>query len=95
MYNTRWSDANGSQGQVFFDIVEKVPFRLTQNMVDGLGITGVEGVFRRSCEITLRILRENRNSLLSVLESFVHDPLLDLQLNRGKNVQVSKRWIPR
>lgn len=25
---------------------ERVPFRLTQNLVDGLGITGVEGTFR-------------------------------------------------
>jgi len=24
---------------------ERVPFRLTQNIVDGLGITGVEGVW--------------------------------------------------
>jgi phosphatidylinositol kinase/protein kinase (PI-3 family) len=23
---------------------ERVPFRLTQNLVDGLGVTGVEGV---------------------------------------------------
>lgn len=27
-----------------FEVPEKVPFRLTQNMVDALGITGVEGV---------------------------------------------------
>jgi phosphatidylinositol kinase/protein kinase (PI-3 family) len=26
---------------------ETVPFRLTQDIVDGMGITGVEGVFRR------------------------------------------------
>merc|ERR1711939_1059205 len=69
-------------GFVYFDIVEKVPFRLTQNIIDGFGITGTEGVFRKACEITLRILRENKSSLISVLESFVHDPLLDLQLSR-------------
>lgn len=34
-----------------FDTPEKVPFRLTQNMVDALGVTGVEGVFRRTCEV--------------------------------------------
>jgi serine/threonine-protein kinase ATR len=70
------------QGFVYFDIMEKVPFRLTQNIVDGFGITGLEGVFRRCCETTLRILRENKNSLLSVLESFIHDPLLELHLVR-------------
>ena len=26
-----------------FEVPEKVPFRLTQNIVDGLGVTGVEG----------------------------------------------------
>lgn len=26
---------------------ETVPFRLTRDIVDGMGITGVEGVFRR------------------------------------------------
>lgn len=70
------------QGLVWFDIVEKVPFRLTQNMIDGFGITGVEGVFRKCSEISVRVLRESKNSLISVLESFVHDPLLDLQLSR-------------
>lgn len=28
---------------------ELVPFRLTQNMVDSMGVTGIEGGFRRSC----------------------------------------------
>ena len=28
---------------------ETVPFRLTRDLVDGMGVTGVEGVFRRFC----------------------------------------------
>lgn len=32
-----------------------VPFRLTQNMIDGFGVSGHEGVFRRCCEITLEV----------------------------------------
>ncbi|RZC85307.1 hypothetical protein C5167_041489, partial [Papaver somniferum] len=32
---------------------ELVPFRLTQNMIDGLGITGYEGSFLKVCEVTL------------------------------------------
>lgn len=69
------------QGFTWFEIAEKVPFRLTQNVVDGFGVTGVEGVFRKCCEITMRILRENRTPLVSVLESFVHDPLVELGLS--------------
>ncbi|CAM6089350.1 unnamed protein product [Calypogeia fissa] len=56
---------------------ELVPFRLTQNMIDGLGITGYEGMFLRVCEITLSVLRSHRETLMSVLETFIHDPLVE------------------
>ncbi|KAH8834205.1 hypothetical protein DL96DRAFT_1579811 [Flagelloscypha sp. PMI_526] len=56
---------------------ERVPFRLTQNIVDGLGVTGVEGVFRVACELTIQLLRTNKDPLLSVLDAFVHDPILE------------------
>lgn len=46
-------------------------------MIDGLGITGYEGVFLRVCEITLSILRAHRETLVSVLETFIHDPLVE------------------
>ena len=54
-----------------------VPFRLTQNVIDGFGISGYEGVFRISCESTLKVLRSNRETLLNILETFVHDPLVE------------------
>ena len=56
---------------------EMVPFRLTQNIVDGLGAGGYEGVFMRASEITLSVLRGHREALMSVLETFVHDPLVE------------------
>ena len=56
---------------------EMVPFRLTQNIVDGLGVGGYEGTFMRVCEITLGVLRSHREALMSVLETFVHDPLVE------------------
>ncbi|KAJ2828263.1 hypothetical protein IWW50_001482 [Coemansia erecta] len=56
---------------------ERVPFRLTHNMVDAMGLAGYEGAFRRSCELTLALLREHRDALMSVLESFLHDPLVE------------------
>ncbi len=54
---------------------EIVPFRLTRDIIDAMGVTGVEGVFRRCCEETMRVLRQNEEMLLTVLEVFVHDPL--------------------
>jgi serine/threonine-protein kinase ATR len=62
---------------------EVVPFRLTQNMIDGLGVGGYEGAFERVCEITLDVLRNHREALMSVLETFVHDPLVEW--TRGKS----------
>ena len=59
------------------ELPELVPFRCTQNMVDGLGVSGVEGVFLSVCEIVLDILRSNRETLMTVLETFVHDPLVE------------------
>ncbi|KAJ2161731.1 hypothetical protein GGF46_001235 [Coemansia sp. RSA 552] len=56
---------------------ERVPFRLTHNMVDAMGVTGYEGAFRRTCELTLGLLREHRDALMSVLEAFLHDPLVE------------------
>lgn len=53
---------------------ELVPFRLTPNMVDAMGVVGYEGPFRRVMEVTLTVLREHRLTLLSVLEPFLADP---------------------
>ncbi|GAA5846422.1 hypothetical protein JCM9279_001368 [Rhodotorula babjevae] len=56
-------------------IPELVPFRLTQNVVDGFGMSGVDGVFRRCCEETLRVLRERSSVIMTILGVFKHDPL--------------------
>ncbi|KAK9366350.1 hypothetical protein V1509DRAFT_630088 [Lipomyces kononenkoae] len=58
-------------------VPEKVPFRLTHNIVNALGPYGYDGPFRRCCEISLRILRDNEEFLLPVLETFLHDPLFE------------------
>ncbi|KAG8865167.1 serine/threonine-protein kinase M1 [Tulasnella sp. 330] len=65
-----------------FTVPERVPFRLTQNLVDAMGVTGIEGVFRVASEVTMQILRENKDSLMSVLEAFVHDPLVEWEDER-------------
>ncbi|UMM36655.1 hypothetical protein L5515_008720 [Caenorhabditis briggsae] len=38
---------------------ELVPFRLTQNMINGMGEVALDGEFRAVCEQTLRVFREN------------------------------------
>ncbi|XP_050301026.1 serine/threonine-protein kinase SMG1 [Anthonomus grandis grandis] len=58
-------------------VPEKVPFRLTPNIRDALGVTGVEGIFRVACENVLKTMRKGRETLLTLLEAFVYDPLID------------------
>lgn len=58
-------------------VPEKVPFRMTQNIQHALGLTGCEGLFKLSSQQVLSILRQKRETLLTLLEAFVYDPLLD------------------
>ncbi|THH32523.1 hypothetical protein EUX98_g1663 [Antrodiella citrinella] len=62
------------QGKML-QIPERVPFRLTRDMVDGLGTSGTQGVFQRCAEETLRVLRAGSGVILTVLEVFKYDPL--------------------
>ncbi|KZT29389.1 hypothetical protein NEOLEDRAFT_1056118 [Neolentinus lepideus HHB14362 ss-1] len=74
------------------DVPERVPFRLTQNIVDGFGVTGVEGVFRIACEITMQLLRDNKDTLMSVLDAFIHDPLQDFE-NEKRKLPLLMLWL--
>ncbi|ODV81910.1 uncharacterized protein CANTADRAFT_45339 [Suhomyces tanzawaensis NRRL Y-17324] len=70
-------------------IPETVPFRLTRDLVDGLGVTGVEGVFKRSCELTFKVLRANKDHIISILDVLRWDPLYSWALSpiRKKKLQ--------
>ncbi|KAG6864086.1 hypothetical protein C0993_009445, partial [Termitomyces sp. T159_Od127] len=56
-------------------VPELVPFRLTRDMVDGMGMSGTAGVFQRCAEEILRVLRDGSEVIMTVLEVFKHDPL--------------------
>ncbi|KAG0239164.1 Serine/threonine-protein kinase smg1 [Actinomortierella wolfii] len=62
-------------------IPEVVPFRLTRNIMSGLGVLGVEGQFRIGCEQALKVMRKNKEILVTLLEAFVYDPLVDWQID--------------
>ncbi|KIY70380.1 hypothetical protein CYLTODRAFT_347818 [Cylindrobasidium torrendii FP15055 ss-10] len=68
-------------------IAERVPFRLTRNILDGLGITGSEGPYRVACELAMDIVRNNMDPLVAVLEAFVHDPLSEFNEDKVKDVR--------
>lgn len=59
---------------------EKVPFRLTRMLVNAMEVCGIEGTFRSTCESVMRVLRENKDSVMAMLEAFVYDPLINWRL---------------
>ena len=69
---------------------EKMPFRLTRMLTTALGVTGVEGDFRATCEKTLQALRDNKDVLLAMLEVFVRDPLITWRLMRGAGTTIAQ-----
>lgn len=60
---------------------ETVPFRLTRDIIDAMGVTGCEGTFRRCCEEVMRVLRSHSQHLMTILEVVVHDPLYKWSLS--------------
>lgn len=62
-------------------IPEIVPFRLTRDIVDGMGITKTEGVFRRCCEFTLEALRKEAYSIMTILDVLRYDPLYNWSIS--------------
>merc|ERR1719189_1391713 len=59
---------------------EKIPFRLTRMLINAMEVTGIEGTYRSTCESVMAVLRNNKDSLMAVLEAFVYDPLLNWRL---------------
>ena len=43
-------------------------------------VSGIEGNFRHTCESVMRVLRGNKDSVMAMLEAFVHDPLINWRL---------------
>eukprot|EP01125_Pyxidicula_operculata_P012255 TRINITY_DN4020_c0_g1_i2.p1 TRINITY_DN4020_c0_g1~~TRINITY_DN4020_c0_g1_i2.p1 ORF type:complete len:2409 (-),score=332.13 TRINITY_DN4020_c0_g1_i2:1267-8115(-) len=62
---------------------EQVPFRLTRMLVNAMEIAGIRGTFKITCEDVMRVLRENKESIMAVLEAFVYDPLINWRLVRN------------
>ncbi|XP_042061524.1 serine/threonine-protein kinase TOR-like [Salvia splendens] len=69
---------------------EKVPFRLTRMLVKAMEVSGIEGNFRSTCESVMQVLRTNKDSVMAMMEAFVHDPLINWRLfNLNEVPQIS------
>ncbi|OHT07911.1 PIKK family atypical protein kinase [Tritrichomonas foetus] len=67
------------------NIPECVPFRLTQNIVDGMGVLGTDGAFSAASTLVMEILREKKHKIVSVLQTFIHDPLIEWKGRDGSD----------
>ncbi|KAL4233543.1 hypothetical protein ACF0H5_008223 [Mactra antiquata] len=70
---------------------ETVPFRLTRDIEDAMGASGVEGVFRRCCEKTMEVMRNNQEALLTILEVLLYDPLHVWTISPAKAYALQRR----
>ncbi|XP_011154175.2 serine-protein kinase ATM [Harpegnathos saltator] len=62
------------QGKVL-PIPETIPFRLTRDIEVAMGASGIEGTMRRSCEVTMTMLRDQRQIIITLLQVLLYDPL--------------------
>lgn len=58
-------------------------------MIDAFGPVGADGIFSDSLKTAMTVLRDNRDTLLSVLEPFVKDPVIDWKKSKGSQRQGS------
>lgn len=61
-----------------------IPFRLTPNMIDAFGPTGADGLFTGALIESMKTLRTNRDTLLSVLEPFLNDPVINFSSSKNQ-----------
>lgn len=52
------------------------------------GVSGVDGIFQKSCEKTMEVLRHNKTTIITILEVLLYDPLYAWALTSKK---VNKR----
>ena len=63
---------------------ERIPFRLTRMLINAMEVSGIEGNFRSTAQHVMRVMRDNKESVMAVLEAFVYDPLINWRLLQNK-----------
>lgn len=59
---------------------EKIPFRLTRMLTKAMEVSSIEVNYRSTCENTMKVMRDNKDSLLAIMEAFIYDPLISFRL---------------
>lgn len=72
---------------------ETVPFRLTRDIVDGFGITGIDGIFTNTCEITMQLMLDSCEEIMTIFEVLLYDPLYNWSLSPKKAYMLQQRKL--
>jgi FKBP12-rapamycin complex-associated protein len=68
---------------------ERVPFRLTRMLTYAMEVSNIEGSFRITCENVMRVLRDNKESLMAVLEAVsFHSTLYSTCLTKNSSFMI-------
>jgi FKBP12-rapamycin complex-associated protein len=62
-------------------------------LIKALEVSGIEGTFRLICIKVMELLRNNKDSLLAILGSFIHDPLISFRLMIPMILKKRKREV--
>lgn len=68
---------------------EKVPFRLTQNMEHACGTGGINSSFKSASNSIMNMMWDSKRSILTNLETFLHDPLVEWSKSKKLTNQTS------
>lgn len=75
-------------------IPEHIPFRLTPDLLDGLGSFGISGIFTDACVDALQIIRKNHSKIMTILQVFKHDPLYRWTLSKMQLEKFAQKQNP-
>ncbi|KZZ93990.1 TorA protein [Ascosphaera apis ARSEF 7405] len=73
---------------------ERVPFRLTRMLTFAMEVSNIEGSYHITCEAVMRVMRDNKESLMAVLEAFIHDPLINWRLGARESPAHNTPFTP-
>lgn len=68
---------------------EKVPFRLTQNLEHACGAGGINSSFKSISSSVMNVMWDSKRSILTNLETFLHDPLVEWSKSKKMMSQTS------
>lgn len=67
--------------------------RLTRDIIDGFGILGIDGIFTNTCEITMQLMLDSCEEIMTIFEVLIFDPLYNWSLSPKKAYMLQQKKI--